>query len=108
MIRNTIKNLSGLVILSFSIQAIAHDTIRVHVKTNEKTAAALGFTVDGKKAGARGKSYEGKGPVNREYVFGYRKNSAFGPDVLCGSQVLTKDSIVTLITKGENCSIVVN
>ncbi|KTD05130.1 hypothetical protein OQJ19_09180 [Fluoribacter gormanii] len=108
MIKNSIKNLSGLVILSFSIQAVANDTIRVHVKTNEKTAAALGYTVDGKKSGARGKSYEGKGPVNREYVFGYRKNSAFGPDVLCGSHVLTKDSIVTLITKGERCSIVVN
>ncbi len=107
MMKNSIKNLTGLVILSFSIQALADDTIRVHVKTNEKTAAALGFTVDGKRAGTRGKSYLGKGPVNREYVFGYRKNSALGPDVLCGSQVLSKDSIVTLVTAGERCSIVV-
>ncbi|MCE0721679.1 MULTISPECIES: hypothetical protein [Legionella] len=108
MIKKSLKNLSGLVLFSFSIQAFANDTIKVHVKTNEKTAAALGFTVEGKRSGSRGKIHSGKGPVNREYLFGYRKNSAFGPDVLCGSKVLTKDSTVTLVIAGDQCSIVVN
>ncbi|CAM2885948.1 Uncharacterised protein [Legionella steigerwaltii] len=105
MMKSIIKNFIGLIIFSFSIQAIAKDTISVQVKTNEETAAALGFTVDGKKSGARGKSYSGKGPANRVYVFGYRKNSAFGPDILCGSQKLAKDSVVTLVTSGDHCSI---
>lgn len=108
MIKKSLKNLNALVLLSFSMQAFAHDTIRVDVKTKEKTAAALGFTVDGKRSGSRGKIHSGKGPVNREYIFGYRKNSAFGPDVLCGSKVLTKDSTVTLVMVGDQCSIVVN
>ena len=108
MIKIFIKQFIGLIIFSFSIQVLANDSIRVHVKTNEKTAAALGFTVDGKKSGTLGKSYLGKGPVNRKYIFGYRKNSALGPDVLCGSQVLTKDSIVILVTANDRCSIVIN
>ncbi|KTC80600.1 hypothetical protein [Legionella cherrii] len=105
MMKNLIKNWIGLILFSFTIQAIAKDTITVQVKTDEKTAAALGFTVEGKKSGARGKSYSGKGPANKVYIFGYRKNSAFGPDILCGSQKLAKDSIVTLVTSGDHCSI---
>ncbi|WP_392538170.1 hypothetical protein [Legionella sp. 227] len=105
MMKNLIKNGIGFIIFSFAIQAIAKDTISVQVKTDEKTAAALGFTVEGKKSGARGKSYSGKGPANKVYIFGYRKNSAFGPDILCGSQKLAKDSIVTLVTTGDHCSI---
>ncbi|HHT0593359.1 TPA: hypothetical protein ACTXXA_002273 [Legionella anisa] len=108
MIKKSLENLSVLALLSFSIQAHANDTIRVHVKTNEKTAAAIGFTVDGKRSGSRGKIHSGNGPVNREYIFGYRKNSTFGHDVLCGSKVLTKDSTVTLVIRGDQCSIVVN
>ncbi len=94
--------------LSFSMQAFADDTIKVHVKTKEKTAAAIGFTVGGKRSGSRGKIHSSKGPANREYIFGYRKNSTFGPDVLCGSKVLTKDSTVTLVIANDQCSIVVN
>ncbi|KTD70851.1 hypothetical protein [Legionella tucsonensis] len=108
MIKKSLKNLSGIVLVSFSIQAFANDMIKVHVKTNEKTAAALGFKVDGKRSGSRGKIHSGKGPANREYIFGYRKNSAFGPDVLCGSKVLTKDSAVTLVIANDHCSIEVN
>ncbi|MCW8387705.1 hypothetical protein OQJ15_15455 [Fluoribacter dumoffii] len=108
MRKNSLKNLLGLIVFSVSLQAIANETIKVQVKTKEATAAALGFTVEGKKSGARGKSYSGKGPVNKVYVFGYRKNSAFGPDILCGSHKLTKDSIVTLVTTGNHCSIEVN
>ncbi|STY31075.1 Uncharacterised protein [Legionella wadsworthii] len=108
MVKNSINMACAIILFSFSIQSFAEDTIRVQVKTNEKTAAALGFTVDGKKSGARGKYYSGKGPVNKKYIFGYRKHSAFGDDVLCGSEVLTKDSVVTLKTEGKSCSIVVN
>ncbi|MCW8409388.1 hypothetical protein OQJ13_10420 [Legionella sp. PATHC035] len=105
MMKKLITHWIGFILFSFSIQAIAKDTITVQVKTDEKTAAALGFTVEGKKSGARGKSYSGKGPANKVYIFGYRKNSAFGPDILCGSQKLAKDSIVTLVTTGDHCSI---
>mgnify|MGYP006892798464 FL=1 len=98
----------GVVLFSFSIHAFADDTIKVQVKTDEQTAAALGFIVDGKKSGARGKSYSGKGPANKVYVFGYRKNSAFGKDIMCGSQKLAKDSTVTLVTTGEHCTIQVD
>ncbi|MCW8397355.1 hypothetical protein OQJ26_00915 [Legionella sp. PATHC038] len=105
MMKNLIKNGIGFILFSFAIHAIAKDTISVQVKTDEKTAAALGFTVEGKKSGARGKFYSGKGPANKVYIFGYRKNSAFGPDILCGSQKLAKDSIVTLVTTGDHCSI---
>ena len=108
MIKSSIKILSFLVIFFSSIQVFANDTIRVNVKTNEQKAAALGFAVDGKKYGTRGKSYSGKGPANKEYVFGYRKNFSISPDISCGSKTLTKDSTITLVITGEHCSIVVD
>lgn len=108
MIKRALKTISCLIILFFSVQALANDSIRVYVKTQEKTAAALGFSVDGKKSGAPGKSYSGKGPAHREYTFGYRKNSAIGPDVSCGSRTLAKDSTVTLVTIDDRCSIVLD
>src|SRR5690348_10785760 len=83
------QTLSSLILLLFSIQAFANETIHVRVKTNEKVAA-LGFIVEGKKSGMPGQSYTGKGPANKKYTFGYRKQSAFGPDITCGSEILSK------------------
>ncbi|MBN9229988.1 MAG: hypothetical protein J0I93_03985 [Legionella sp.] len=103
-----IKKLAGLSLVLFSSTLWAENTIQVQVRTEEASAAALGFKVEGKKSGGRGKVYIGKGPANKTYIFGYRKNFAYGRDVLCGSEVLTHDSIVTLVTDGEQCSIKVN
>lgn len=87
----------------FSLHVFAADTISISVKTNEKTAAAIGYTVGGKKSGGAGKSYVGKGPKNKTYAFGYRKKSVKGANISCGSLMLTKNSNVTLITKGNKC-----
>ncbi|MFT4059935.1 MAG: hypothetical protein QM652_10350 [Legionella sp.] len=108
MTRNSIKLLSGLSIVFFSLTASATNTITVTVKTTEKSVAALGYAVEGKRLGGAGKSYTGKGPANHTYLFGYRKRLAYGDDFSCGSQVLTKDSTVTLVTDGEHCSIIVD
>lgn len=48
MRKNSLKNLLGLIVFSVSLQAIANETIKVQVKTKEASAAALGFTVEGK------------------------------------------------------------
>lgn len=108
MKRSSILTLGYLTMFVSATEIFADDTIRIHVKTNERTAAALGFVVDGKKSGNAGKSYAGKGPTNKKYVFGYRKHSVFGTDVICGSRTLTKDSTVTLVVLGDNCSITVD
>ncbi|VEB34896.1 Uncharacterised protein [Legionella sainthelensi] len=108
MKRSLLVILSCLPTFFSSTDIFANDTIRVHVKTNEKTAAALGFVVEGKKSGTAGKSYSGRGPSNKEYVFGFRKHTPFGDDIVCGSKTLTKDSTVTLVVLGDNCSIIVD
>jgi hypothetical protein len=82
-------------------------TINVTVSTNDSTAAGIGYSVNGKKIGGAGKTYTGKGPVNGNYAFGYRKHSAQGKNVSCGSHTLTKDSQVFLITNGNKCRSVV-
>lgn len=83
------------------------NTINVTVTTNDQTAAGIGYAVNGKKIGGAGKTYTGKGPINSNYSFGYRKNSAQGKDVSCGSHRLTKDSHVFLIAKGNKCRSIV-
>ncbi|KTD67634.1 hypothetical protein Lsan_0293 [Legionella santicrucis] len=108
MKRSSLIILSCFTIFFFSTDVFANDTIRVHVKTNEKTAAALGFVVEGKKSGTAGKSYSGRGPSNKKYVFGFRKHTVFGDDVICGSKTLTKDTTVTLVVLGDNCSIIID
>jgi hypothetical protein len=108
MIYNSIKNLSALMVFSVSMQAFAHERINVQIKTNVETVAAIGFKVEDKKSGARGNSHSGVGPINKKYIFGYRKSSIFGPDILCGSQILSKDAVVTIVIQGEHCSIKVD
>ena len=87
-------------------QVFGNDMIQITVTATEK-AMAVGYQVEGKKLGGLGKSYSGQGPINKKYLFGYRK-SAMGRDITCGSLILDKDSEVKLITKGEQCQIVVS
>lgn len=87
----------------FSLQAFAEDEIEITVSTEEKSAAAIGYTVEGKASGGPGKSYTGKGPINKEYVFGYRKDSKDGEDIRCGVVTLTKNTHITLVTDEGGC-----
>lgn len=103
MIKHYIKFFGCILITLFSLQAVAKDMITIKVRTNEKTAAAIGYTVGGKNSGGAGKSYVGKGPKNKRYSFGYRKNSVTGKDISCGSLTLTRSANVSLITKGKKC-----
>lgn len=90
-----------------SSYAFAANTINVTVMTNDQSAAAIGYVVNGKKSGGTGKSYEGMGPVNGKYSFGYRRNSAQGKDIPCGSHVLKRNSQVFLVAKGNRCRSIV-
>lgn len=92
----------------FSMQSFAADTIKITVKTNESSAAAIGYTIAGKESGGPEKSYAGTGQKNKTYSFGYRKNSIKGKNIPCGSLTLTKDSKVTLVMKGNQCHSIVN
>ena len=82
--------------------AFADNSISVSVSSKDPSAAAIGYTVLGKKSGNIGKSYHGKGPANQTYHFGYRK-SVFGANISCGALKLTKNSNVHLITTGNQC-----
>lgn len=88
----------------FSVQVMAADVIKVIVKTSERNAVAIGFTVDSREFGTLGKSYTGRGPVNKEYRFGYKKDSLFGDNVDCGKLTLTKDSTIILINQNNKCT----
>lgn len=103
MMKRSLKYFGNVIVILFSLQAFAEDTIKVTVSATDKTAAALGFTVDGKKSGGPGASYSGEGPKNKEYHFGYRKDNVKGPNIPCGSLTLTENSNVTLTTDGEKC-----
>ena len=105
--KNQTRFFSGLIITLVTLQALAANTITITVNTTEKSAAAVGYSVEGKELGGTGKSYTGKGPMNKKYVFGYRKSSVKGFDVSCGALTLTKNSHVSLITKGGKCRSVI-
>ena len=98
-----IKIFSCIIIAVSSLQAFAEDSIKITVKTNEKAAAALGYSVGGKESGGAGKSFVGKGPKNKKYKFGYKKDTVNGPNISCGALTLTKNSTVTLVMKGHKC-----
>ena len=100
--RKTLITISAL----FCLQAHADDMIKVTVVATEK-AMAVGYQVEGKRVGGLGKTYSGKGPVNKKYSFGYRKHP-IGADISCGSIILSKSSKVKLITKGEQCYTEIN
>jgi len=95
--------LSGCIVLAiFTFSAFAEE-ITVSVATNDPTAAAIGFTVNGKESGGAGKSYTGNGPSNQKYSFGFRKKSVRGKNIRCGSLKLTKNSNIVLTKKGNRC-----
>ncbi len=104
---NFIKTLLIFYISGFSSYSFADEVIEVTVIATDK-AGAVGYLVEGKKLGGLGKTYSGKGPVNRQYFFGYRQNVLTGRDIPCGSVILNKNTKVQLVTKGERCYTVVN
>ncbi|BCA96629.1 hypothetical protein TUM19329_29900 [Legionella antarctica] len=106
--RHSIKTYILVIITLFSIPAFAENTISITVKTNEKSAFAIGYFVGGEAKGSMGKSYSGKGPKNKKYLFGYKKKFINGNNVYCGAQILTQNSAVTLITEGSKCHIAIN
>ncbi|KTD64936.1 hypothetical protein [Legionella shakespearei] len=103
MIKFNIKAISCAVLTSISLQSFAEETIKVTVKTNDKRAAAIGFSVEKKNSGSLGNSHTGRGPKDKSYQFGYKLDSIFGPSIDCGFLVLTRDSVVTLIKDGGKC-----
>lgn len=106
MVTKSIKMIGCVIIALFSVQAFAADPIKINVKTNEKTAQGIGYSVDGEESGGAGKSYSGTGPKNKLYKFGYR-TTAQGEDIRCGTVKLTKNSNVTLVVKRGKCHSVV-
>ena len=106
MIKHSIKTISCIIITLFSLPTFAENIIKVTVKTSEKSAIAIGYSVVGKSAGTIGSSYSGKGPKYKKYSFGYR-NKINGDDIDCGDLTLTKDSVITLVTKNNKCISVV-
>lgn len=104
--KHTIKYFSCGVISLLSAHAFAADVLKITVKTSERTAAAIGYTVEGKSSGGIGKSYSSIGPKNKQYSFGYRKNSIFGTNIPCGSLTLSEDSTVVLIYQNNECRVV--
>jgi hypothetical protein len=103
MKRYCIKIFICTIIALFCLQAFSEDTISVTVKMDGKTAAGIGYSVGGKDFGGSGTTYEGKGPKNKSYLFGYRKNSVKGVNISCGALTLTKNSNVILVTKDNKC-----
>lgn len=91
----------------FSAQAFATDTIKVTVQTKEKKAVAIGYTVEKNQFGGLGNSFTGTGPINKEYLFGYRKDSIFGDNISCGSLTLTHDSTIILIKQDKKCQSII-
>lgn len=81
----------------------AQDTVRVTVHSKDDATFGVGFSVNGKVAGAIGKSYTGLGPKNQKYLFGYRRSALYGKNISCGSLTLTEDSVITLVIKDNKC-----
>lgn len=103
MFKCNIKGFSCIFLASFSCHALANDTIEITVKTDEKTAAGIGYSVKGKNFGSVGRSYKGEGPGNKQYTFGYKKDSLAGKNISCGTLILTKNTLVNLIMEKNTC-----
>lgn len=102
MLNQKIKCCAGIFLAVVSISASAAD-IKITVKTNAPNAAAIGFEVGGSRFGGLGKSYSGKGPSDKEYNFGFKKDTIFGESISCGTLILNQDSIVNLIYQDNKC-----
>lgn len=87
----------------FALSAHATQSINVTVKTNEKSAIAVGFSVEGRHLGGLGKAFSAKGPSQKEYTFGFKKDSIFGENIACGSLLLKKNTTVLMIYQNNQC-----
>ncbi|KTD82512.1 hypothetical protein Lwal_0629 [Legionella waltersii] len=94
---------SALFCFLLALDAFAGETIKITVHSNEKNVVAIGFTVNGLNYGSLGNSYSTRGPKNKTYLFGIRKDSIFGESVSCGSLSLEKDSSITLVYQDNLC-----
>lgn len=106
MIINITKTFKAILLCALSFPVFASDSIKITVKTAEKNAVAIGFTVDKQDYGALGKSYTGTGPRNKEYFFGYKKDSIFGENIFCGTLILDQNATVILIHQNDGCKTV--
>lgn len=97
------KHISCLILALSAFHANAGKNIKVTVKTSEKNAAAIGFTVDNRNSGSLGRNHTGEGPKGMLYRFGYKKHTPFGDNISCGSMILTENSTVTLLLQGDQC-----
>lgn len=104
MLNSSRISFSAVLLSLITSQAFSTDTINITVNTKEKDVIAIGYSVNGNKFGALGNSFSGKGPINQEYQFGYKKDSIFGEDVSCGSLTLNQDSKVILVKTNNQCS----
>ncbi|TAL64074.1 MAG: hypothetical protein EPN84_04145 [Legionella sp.] len=106
MRRDSLKGwgfMAFVIIIAFSLPVFAANDIQIKVEIKENSAAAVGFMVEGQSFGGMGKSFSGKGPKNKKYIFGFRKNSIIGTDIRCGELILNKNSRVILRVKGNKC-----
>lgn len=109
MIKHFVTMISCLALTLLSLQTFAEEKrISVTVQTAERSAAGIGFSVNGRNTGGAGRSFTGKGPQNNRYLFGFRQNSISGKNISCGSLTLNSNSKVTLVYKGEHCRSVLN
>lgn len=108
MIKYITYLLTSLFLLMSTNTVVAGETIVVTVKTKEKKAAAIGYSVDGRDYGTLGSSYTGKGPANKEYHFGYKTGIIFGENIDCGYLTLTENSTVILISQDNRCVSILN
>ncbi|MDR3442054.1 MAG: hypothetical protein P4L65_03465 [Legionella sp.] len=109
MLKHSLTMISCLALTLLSLQTFAAGKrISVSVQTAERSAAGIGFSVNGRNTGGAGRSFTGKGPQNSRYLFGFRQNSVSGKNVACGSLTLNKNSRVTLVYKGGRCRSVLN
>jgi hypothetical protein len=107
MKKHLIKPISYIIITLFSLPTLAEKVINITVKTSDTSAIAIGYSVVGKSTGTVGKSYSGTGPKDKKYSFGYRRQ-IHGSNIICGDLTLTKDSVITLVTKNNKCTSIIS
>ena len=109
MIKHSVTLISCIALTLFSLHTFAAGKrISVTVSTAERSAAGIGFSVNGRNTGGAGRSFTGRGPQNSRYIFGFRQNSVTGKNVSCGSLTLKSNSRVNLVYIGGRCRSVLN
>lgn len=77
--KQTIKYFSCGVISLLSAHVFAADVLKITVKTSERTAAAIGYTVEGKASGGIGKSYSSTGTRINSIPLATEKTPSLAP-----------------------------